>query len=112
MVIAVASLCLQMDEDQHAVRVALGAVGPTILRAREAEAFAARALADVGAWDDPGAGVPATVLKEFGERVAAAARPIDDIRGSAAYRRHACQVLARRALGWALEERQAGGGRR
>lgn len=112
MVIAVASLCLQMDEDQHAVRVALGSVGPTILRAREAEAFAARALADAGAWGDPAAGVPAAVLKEFGERVAAAARPIDDIRGSAAYRRHACGVLARRALGWALEERRAGGGRR
>jgi CO/xanthine dehydrogenase FAD-binding subunit len=112
MVIAIASLCLQMDDDQHAVRVALGSVGPTILRAFEAEAFAARALADAGAWDDPAAGVPAAALKEFAERVAAAARPIDDVRGSAAYRRHACEVLARRALGWALEERRAGAGRR
>lgn len=112
MVIAVASLCLQVDEDRRAVRIALGSVGPTILRAVEAEAFAGRALADAGAWDDPAAGVPAVVLKEFAARVAAAARPIDDVRGSAAYRRHACEVLARRALGWALEERRAGTGRR
>jgi len=39
--------------------------------------------------------------------VAAAASPIDDIRGTAAYRRHACAVLARRALTWALDDRRA-----
>jgi CO/xanthine dehydrogenase FAD-binding subunit len=37
--------------------------------------------------------------------VAAAARPIDDVRGTAAYRRHAVAVLARRAVGWAMEQR-------
>ena len=36
---------------------------------------------------------------------AAAARPIDDVRGSAAYRRLALGVLARRAVGWAMEQR-------
>jgi CO/xanthine dehydrogenase FAD-binding subunit len=37
-------------------------------------------------------------LEGFAERVAAAASPIDDVRGSAAYRRHALRVLAARAI--------------
>lgn len=106
MVIAVASLCLVMDEDRHTVRVALGSVGPTILRVPDAEGFAGRALADAGVWDDPAIIVPGAVFEDFGERVAAAARPIDDVRGTAAYRRHACGVLARRALRWALDDRR------
>jgi CO/xanthine dehydrogenase FAD-binding subunit len=107
MVIAVASLCLQVDEDRRQVMVALGSVGPTILRARDAEAFVAQALADAGAWGDPAAAVPHAVVEGFGERVAVAAKPIDDIRGTAVYRRHACAVLARRALRWALDDRRA-----
>jgi len=106
MVIAVASLCLVLDVNGRTVRVALGSVGPTILRAPQAEAYAAKALSDAGVWDDPRAPVPAGVLEEFGERVAAAARPIDDVRGTARYRRHACGVLARRALRWALDDRR------
>lgn len=110
MVIAVASLCLVLDEDQRVVRVALGSVGPTILRASDAEAFAARACADAGAWDDPEAPLARDLLEGFGDRVADAAKPIDDVRGTAIYRRHACGVLARRALAWALAERRPAGG--
>lgn len=106
MVIAVASLCLVLDEERRAVRVALGSVGPTILRAPEAEVFAARALERAGVWSDSRATLPQGALEDFGERVAASARPIDDIRGSAAYRRHGCHVLARRALTWALQGRR------
>jgi CO/xanthine dehydrogenase FAD-binding subunit len=108
MVISVAGLCLQVDEDERAVRVALGSVAPTIVRAPQAEEFLARAVGEAGAWDDPGAPVPPVVVEEFGERVAAAASPIDDVRGTAAYRRHAVMVLARRALSWALIARDAG----
>jgi CO/xanthine dehydrogenase FAD-binding subunit len=108
MVISVAGLCLQIDDDDRGVRVALGSVAPTIVRAHEAEEFLARALDDAGAWDDPGAPAPPAVVEEFGERVAAAASPIDDVRGTAAYRRHAVMVLARRALSWALVDRAAG----
>ncbi|HYU58399.1 MAG TPA: FAD binding domain-containing protein [Actinomycetota bacterium] len=110
MVIAVASLTLQVDEDLRAVRVALGSVGPTILRAPEAEAFAADALERSGAWDDPQAEIDEATLEGFADRVAAAARPIDDVRGAADYRRHGCAVLARRALSWALAERRPAAG--
>jgi len=106
MVIAIASLCVVVDEDRRRVRVALGSVGPTILRAPEAETFAASALTAAGTWDDPASPLAGTVVEEFAERVAAAARPIDDARGTAAYRRHACAVLARRALRWAVDDRR------
>lgn len=105
MVIAVANLCLVLDVDARSVRVALGSVGPTIIRAHEAEAFAAERFS----WDGGSSrGLDPEALDGFAERVADAAAPIDDVRGSAAYRRHACGVLARRALTWAA--RDGGGG--
>jgi CO/xanthine dehydrogenase FAD-binding subunit len=110
MVISLAGLCLAMDEQDRTVRVALGSVAPTIVRAPEAEAFAAAALAEAGAWEDPAATLGPGALDEFAELSAAAARPIDDVRGTASYRRHACAVLARRALAWAIEDRRASAG--
>ena len=107
MVISIAGLSLQLDTAGRRLRVALGSVGPTILRAPEAEAFGAGVLDESGAWTDPGATVPDAALARFAELTAAAARPIDDVRGTAAYRRHACAVLARRALTWALDDRRA-----
>jgi CO/xanthine dehydrogenase FAD-binding subunit len=105
MVIAIASLCLVLDEDRRTVRVALGSVGPTVLRAPEAEAQIAEVLARSGTWDDPRAPVASQEIDAFATRVAFAARPIDDVRGTAAYRRQSCAVLARRALAWALQDR-------
>ena len=96
MVIAVASLCLVVDREGRHVRVALGSCGPTILRATEAERFAA-GLLDEGGWDSPLVTSDAASAR-FGDLVAAAARPIDDVRGTAAYRRHVLAVMARRAL--------------
>ncbi|HJS26857.1 MAG TPA: FAD binding domain-containing protein [Actinomycetota bacterium] len=108
MVIAVASLCFQMDEDARSLRVALGSVAPTVVRATEAEAFAAGALGEAGAWDDATRSLDQTEIERFGELVAGAGSPIDDVRGTGAYRRHACAVLARRALAWALDDRRSG----
>ena len=98
MVIAVASVCVQLDLAAHRVRLALGSVGPTVLRAPRAEELAASLD-----WDRPAEG-----LAEFGRLAAVETRAIDDRRGSAAYRRHAVEVLAARALGWALAESKAG----
>lgn len=106
MVISVAGLCCVLDEDAQQVRIALGSVGPTIIRATEAEAFIAGAIKAAGAWADPAIAVPDDKLREFSEQLALAARPIDDVRGTAGYRVHALKVLARRALTWALEERR------
>jgi CO/xanthine dehydrogenase FAD-binding subunit len=89
MVIATASVCLLRTDTR--VAVAMGAVGPTILRAREAEDW----IAGQTSLDER---PTAAVIDEFAERVADAARPIDDHRSTAAYRRHAVRVLARRLL--------------
>jgi CO/xanthine dehydrogenase FAD-binding subunit len=101
MVIAVAGVCLQLDERRRAVRLALGSVGATILRAPEAERYAEEQLA----WADAQATLGEAELAEFGHRAAAAATPIDDVRGSAAYRRHVVEQLSRRLLGRMLAER-------
>lgn len=104
MVIAVAGLCLVMDEESRGVRVALGSVGPTIIRARDAERFASEHVP----WDEPGNELRSETMDRWAELVAGAGSPIDDVRGSAAYRRHACRILATRALSWALRARKAG----
>ncbi|MDJ0924199.1 MAG: xanthine dehydrogenase family protein subunit M, partial [Acidimicrobiia bacterium] len=40
----------------------------------------------------------------FGQLVSEAASPIDDVRGTADYRRHALRVLGRRLLSWAWDD--------
>jgi len=76
MVIAVVSLALTVDRERDEIRAAFGSAGPVPGLVRE----------------------PLAELEGFPERVAAAASPIDDVRGSAAYRRHALQVLTTRAV--------------
>ncbi|MFC7331074.1 FAD binding domain-containing protein [Marinactinospora rubrisoli] len=99
MVIAVTSFALALDAGRRTVGTGIGSAGPVPLRAPQAEEF----LAAEFDWSGGGAPSPA-VARRFGELVAAAARPIDDVRGSAAYRRHALSVLARRTLGWAAAD--------
>jgi CO/xanthine dehydrogenase FAD-binding subunit len=76
MVIAVVSLALRVDSERGEVEAAFGSAGPVPTRVT----------------------APIRELDSFAERVAAAASPIDDVRGTAAYRRHALRVLATRAL--------------
>jgi CO/xanthine dehydrogenase FAD-binding subunit len=109
MVISIVGICLRVDEAARAVRIALGSVAPTVVRATEAERFADGVLEEAGAWGDPGRVLPDAAVARFAELAVAAASPIDDVRGSAAYRRHAIGVLAARALRWALEDRRVGG---
>jgi CO/xanthine dehydrogenase FAD-binding subunit len=105
MVIAVCSLALAIWPERRAVCACIGSAGPTPIRAAEAEAFIAGVLDEEGLWE--GRGAPSgAALERFGELVAAAAAPIDDVRGSAAYRRQALGVLARRTLTWVWEEQR------
>lgn len=99
MVIAVSSFALALHPSRGAVGTGIGSAGPTPLRAVEAERFAAAELP----WDGRGALDP-EVARRFGELVAGAAAPIDDVRGSASYRRHTLAVLARRTLTWAWSD--------
>jgi CO/xanthine dehydrogenase FAD-binding subunit len=76
MVIAVCSLALVADRERGELRASYGSAGPV-----------------------PGLVVaPLDARDAFPEQVAEAASPIDDVRGTAAYRRHALRVLTKRAL--------------
>jgi carbon-monoxide dehydrogenase medium subunit len=68
------------------VRVALGAVAPTVIRSRAAEAALEGSDGD------------ARALREAGAEAGADARPIDDFRSTADYRRKVVPVLLRRAV--------------
>lgn len=89
MVISVASACFALQEGTP--RIALGSVGPTIIRCTQAEAFLASHLGGSSTVSDD-------VAKEFGRIVSSESRPIDDHRSTAEYRRHAVGVLAQRLV--------------
>ena len=76
MVIAVCSLAVVVDTEAGEVRAAFGSAAVTARRVV----------------------VPLAEARELPNRVAEAAAPIDDVRATAAYRRHALRVLAVRAL--------------
>ncbi len=95
MVIAVASVALVVDWVGQSVRCALGSVGPVVLRATEAE----RHISSRIDWSQRSLPGNEGAAAEFAELVHSAARPIDDHRSTADYRRHAVGVCAERALG-------------
>jgi CO/xanthine dehydrogenase FAD-binding subunit len=76
MVIAVCSLAVVADRERGELRAAFGSAAPGV----------------------PLVEAPLDEAESFPDQVAAAASPIDDVRGSAAYRRHALRVLTARAL--------------
>jgi CO/xanthine dehydrogenase FAD-binding subunit len=99
MVIAVCSFAVSLRPEKAEVGAAVGSAAPTPRRAREAEEFLAAELP----WGSPEP-LADSLKRRFGELVAQAAAPIDDVRGSAEYRKHALAVLARRTLTWAWDE--------
>jgi CO/xanthine dehydrogenase FAD-binding subunit len=103
MVIAVCSLGLALWPDERRVSACIGSAGPTPIPATDAEAFIAGVLSEHGLWESRGA-ISEAALTRFGELVELAARPINDVRGTAAYRHHALRVLGRRTLAWAWRE--------
>jgi CO/xanthine dehydrogenase FAD-binding subunit len=107
MVIAVCSFALALDPSRGRVGTGIGSAGPTPLRALEAEEFLQGELSSEELWQSRGPLGEAAVAR-FGELVAAAARPIDDVRGTAGYRVHALGVLARRTLTWAWSQHRTG----
>lgn len=87
--VASAAVSITLSDDGKscsAARVAIGAVGPTPIFVEEAGA----ALA--------GTALEAEQLDSAARAASAAARPIDDLRGTAEYRVHMTGVLTRRAI--------------
>lgn len=107
MVIAVCSLALSIWPRRQAVAACIGSAGPTPIRATEAERFIAGVLDEHDLWSTR-APLPDAAQQHFGELVERAARPIDDVRGTARYRQHALGVLGRRTLTWAWEAYRCG----
>jgi len=105
MVIAVSAFACALHPDRQAVGTGIGSAAPTPRRAPDAETFLAGELEAAGLWETRGS-LPETLARAFGERVAAAASPIDDVRGSAAYRLHSLSVMARRTIMWAWAQYQ------
>jgi len=90
---AIASLALVLDG--AGARVAVGACGPVPLRSDAAEAVLAGRLADHDA------------VAEAAALLAAAADPVDDVRGSADYRRRLIPRLLQAAISELLDTREA-----
>lgn len=87
MVISVASACFAIQDNR--ARIALGSVGPVIIRCTQAENYLNSVISE-------GSAITEAIAEEFGRIVSTEARPIDDHRSTAAYRRHAVGVLAKR----------------
>ncbi len=105
MVISVAAFALALHPHRKGVGTGVGSAAPTPRRASEAAAFLAGELEAGDLWESRGA-LPEGLASEFGQRVRTAAAPIDDVRGTAAYRLHSLSIMAARATAWAWNDYQ------
>jgi CO/xanthine dehydrogenase FAD-binding subunit len=103
MVISAVSLALALWPDEGRVTASIGSAAPTVRRAQRAEEFIAGELA-ASSFFERGRSLDPSAAAEFARLVAAAASPIDDVRATAAYRRHALEILARRAINWVTSD--------
>lgn len=108
MVIAVCAFGIALHPDTRTVKTGIGSAAPTPLRARAAEDFLNAALEEGRFWEN-GKVITPSVAKQFADLASGACNPIDDVRGTAKYRRHAVGIMARRTLGWTWEQYRAGG---
>ncbi|MET0189740.1 MAG: FAD binding domain-containing protein [Pseudonocardia sediminis] len=103
MVISVTAFGLALHPQGRTVGAGIGSAAPTPRRAEAAASYLAGELDAAGLWESRGP-LPDGLATEFGRKVRDAAAPIDDVRGSAAYRLHALSVMARRAATWAWDD--------
>ena len=100
---AISIVCLAVTVAAEAgscsrARIALGAVAPTVIRARGAEAMLV------------GQALTPELIDTAARRAAEECSPIDDIRASAQYRRHLVHMLTRRLVGQAWDQLSGTGG--
>lgn len=95
MVISVCSFAISVERETNGVGAAIGSAGPIPIRATDAQTFLSGVI-------ESERRPSRAAFRRFGELVSEAARPIDDVRGAASYRRHALGVLAERCASWCL----------
>ena len=94
-VVGVAAFVVMDRGTIREVRIALGAVAPTPIRAKKAEGILR------------GSTINEKVLEESSQAAAYESKPIDDIRSSADYRRTLVAVLTKRAVVQAVQQAQS-----
>jgi carbon-monoxide dehydrogenase medium subunit len=92
-----AAVTIDLSDDRISeARIALAAVGPTPIFAREASQYLA------------GKRINEESIEQAAQLAISATSPIDDMRGTAEFRRHVTGVLTRRTLAKAIERARSG----
>ncbi|MBA2693666.1 MAG: FAD binding domain-containing protein [Rubrobacter sp.] len=107
MVIAVCAFGLALHPEKGKVGACIGSAAPTPVRTKEAEEFIEGVISESDLWQTRRE-ISGSALRRFGDMVEMSAKPISDVRGTAAYRTRAVGVLARRTLSWAWDEYRGG----